>query len=321
MNSVYFRIIFVFIDLVLPLVTGYYLKKTGHMHDKNCNLMMKINVVGLCTFLTFLSFWALHLSKQLLWLPVLGILFTILPGILGAATFARSFSDYLERGAYIVSCMLSNLGVLAGLSAFILYGEAGYAYVQLVATPQNMLLVILCFPIAQYYAAKQQATEAKTRIKLSFREMFLTKNQIPLLGMLAGILLQLNGVARPAILETVFKNMVHFGAWFALLPVGYLIDFGRASEYYHRVLSQLFLRFFILPVFFYFLMNNFFTDQVLLGTILLCAAAPTGINAVIAAQMYSLKVDLTIASFLTSTAVYIILFPLFFVYVATKGSL
>jgi len=259
------------------------------------------------------------LSLQLLWLPVLGVLFTIVPGILGGLAFARSFADYLERGAYVISCMLSNLGVLAGLSAFIIYGEAGYAYVQLIATLQNMLLVIICFPLAQYYAAKHMSQTTKQKIKLSFRAMFLTNKQIPVLGMLVGILLQVYGVARPPVLGLVFQNMVHFGAWFALVPVGYLIDFGNARDYYRSVGSQLLLRFIIMPILFYLLMKNFLTNQVLLGTVLLCAAAPTGINAVISAQLFNLNVDLTIASFLSSTAVYITIFPLFLVYVTRGG--
>jgi len=321
MNSIYLRIIFVFTDLVLPLVVGYYLKKKGLMSNNGCNLMMKINIMVMCTFLTFLSFWVLHLSWQLLWLPVLGILFTVVPGFLGRLIFARHYADYLERGAYLVSCMLSNIGILGGLSAFILYGEVGYAYVQLISTPQNMLMVILCFPLAQYYAAKQTAQLQKTKINLSFRAMFLTKNQIPILGMLAGIVLQLNGVARPYIVELAFKSLVHFGAWFALVPVGYLIDFGKAREYYYRAWDLLALRFLIMPVLFYMFMKNIFNDQILLGTILLCSMAPTGINAVVTAKIYDLKVDLAVASFLLSTTVYIVIFPLFFIFVASGGKL
>jgi len=57
MNPIYLRIIFVFVDLVMPLLVGYYLKKKGIMHKADCNLMMKINIMVMSTFLTFLSFW------------------------------------------------------------------------------------------------------------------------------------------------------------------------------------------------------------------------------------------------------------------------
>ena len=321
MKAVYLRIVFVFTDLVLPLVVGYVCKQKGWLGTQACNILIKLNIVFLCTLLSFFSFWVLPLSWQLLWLPLLGILFTVVPGFLGWLIFSRRFTNYLEKGSYVVSCLLSNIGTLGGLCAFILYGEVAYAYVQLIATLQNMLLVILCFPIAQYYAAKQTAKLAKTTLHLSFKEMFLTWNQVPVLGMVAGILLQLGGVTRPQSLEFVFKNLVHIGAWIALLPVGYLVDFGRAKEYYHRVLDMLLLRFVIVPSLFYIFMKNLFTDQILLGTLLIVSAAPAAINSVLTAKLYELQVDLSIASFLLTTAVYVlVLFPAFFFYVAGGGS-
>lgn len=320
MNSAYLRIVFVFTDLVLPLVVGYCLKKKGWMGSTACNVLIKINVVVLCTVLSFCSFWVLPLSLQLLWLPLLGILFTVVPGVLGWLTFARRFSNFLEKGAYVISCMLSNIGTLGGLCAFIMFGEVAYAYIQLIATFQNMLLVIMCFPIAQYYAAKQTAKQEKTHIRLSFREMFLTWNQTPVLAMVAGILLQACGIARPPALELVFKNLVHIGAWVALLPVGYLVDFSRARAYYSKVLDLLLLRFVIVPGVFYLCMRSLFSDQVLLGTLLLAAAAPTAINSVLTAKLFNLQVDLTVASFLLTTAVYVLLlFPVFFFYVESGG--
>ena len=320
MNPTYLRIIFVFTDIILPLVTGYYLKRKNLMSGDMCNLLIRINIVVFCTILTLLSFWVLPLSPQLLWLPLLGILFTIVPGFIGWAFFARRFKDYLQRGAYVVSALLSNIGAVAGLCSFIVYGEIGYAYVQLVATFQNMLLVILCFPLAQYYFAKETATLRQTKLKLSFREMFLTINQVPVLGMAAGILLQLSGVDRPLFLGTVSQSLVHLVAWISMVPVGYLIDFGQARSYYGRVLDMIPLRFVIVPGLFYLCMKNVFTDQVLLGTLIITAAAPGAVNSVVTARLYKLDVDLTIACFLLTMVVFVlVVFPVFFFYVAGGG--
>ena len=320
MNSTYLRIIFVFTDIILPLVTGYYLKQKKIMSGEVCNLLIRINIVIFCTILTLLSFWVLPLSSQLLWLPLLGVLFTIVPGFIGWALFARRFKSYLQQGAYVVSALLSNIGAVAGLCAFIVYGEIGYAYVQLVATFQNMLLVILCFPLAQYYFAKETASLQQTRLHLSFREMFLTLNQVPVLGMAAGILFQLAGIARPPVLGTVSQILVHLVAWISMVPVGYLIDFGQARTYYRRVWDMVPLRFIIVPGLFYFCMKNIFTDQVLLGTLIITAAAPGAVNSVVTARLYKLDVDLTIAAFLLTMVVFVlVVFPAFFFYVAGGG--
>ena len=84
----------------------------------------------------------------------------------------------------------------------------------------------------------------------------------------------------------------------------------------------LWLRFVIVPVLFYLLFKLLFTDQVLLGSLLLMAATPAAINSVITAQLYKLNVDITIASFLLTTVVFVlVVFPLFFFYIHFGGRL
>jgi len=316
------RIALVFTDILLPLAAGYFLKVHTLMPQKFCDWLIRFNVIVMVTVLTLMSFWVLPLSAQLLWLPLIGVLITAIPGIIGAKLFAGSFTNYLDKGAYVISAMLSNIGTIGGLCAFIMYGEKGFAYVQLVAAPQNILMVAAAFPIAKYFYEKHKASEKQAKLQLSFREMFITWNQIGILGMVAGILLQVFGIERPPVLGVLFHNLVHILAWVSLLPVGYLIDFSRAGQYYRKVTSMLWLRFVIVPVIFYAGFKLLFTDQVLLGSLLIMSATPAAINSVLTAQLYKLNVDLTIASFLLTTIVFVlVVFPLFFFYIYFGGRL
>lgn len=307
------RLGLVFVDIVLPLLTGYLLKTHNIISRQTCGRLIQFNVVVFCTFINFISFWGLKLSASLLLLPLASILLTVVPGLIGYLFFADAFRDELDRGAYIISSMLSNIGTLSGLSAFILFGEPGFAYVQLVAAPQNCLMVAVCFPLARFFVARHDAQLAGTRLRLSVREMFFTINQIALLGMLGGVLLQSLDIPRPDILGTVFHYMVHILAWVSLLPVGYLIDLGSAGKYYGSVRNILFQRFLLVPVLFYLPFRAAFRDPVVFGSAMVCAFSPAAINAVITAQLYKLNVDLTIAGFLLTTVVYVLaVFPLLF---------
>ena len=320
MNAEQLRILYIFTDLVLPLALGYYLHQKHIISDKTNNFLIRFNIIIIYTTLSLLSFWVLPLSPQLLWLPVFGILYAIIPGGLSLMTFARRYPDYLDRGAYVMSAMLSNIGTLGGLCGFILYSEIGFAYVQLVATFQNMLLVVLCFPLAQYYYARHMATQAHTRLHLSLRDMLFTWNQLAVLGMAAGMLLRTAGIERPPVLGTLFQSLVHIGAWTSLLPVGYLMDFRRARAYYRRILDLLALRFIIIPAIIYALIKPLFTDQIILGTLMIIAATPTAINAVVTSRLYKLNVDLAVAAFLLTTTVFLFLvFPLLFFYIQGGG--
>ena len=52
------------------------------------------------------------------------------------------------------------------------------------------------------------------------------------------------------------------------------------------------------------------------------AITPTAINAVITARLFKLNVDLTIAAFILTTVIYLlVVFPLFFFYITSGNTL
>ncbi|WP_314763277.1 transporter [uncultured Selenomonas sp.] len=319
MDEKLFRILYVFTDLATPLLAGYIAYQRGRISDALCNALIRFNIIVMATLLAVLSFWVMPLSKSLLWLPLFSALFMLVPGSIAYLTFARRHKDALSRGAYYMSAMLTNIGTIAGLSAFILYDEVGFAYVQIVSSFQVGLLVLVCFPLAAMFRA--QGAKEGTRVHLSLRELFLTPNQVPVLGLIAGLALNVYGVERPAVFGTAFQALVHIGAWTALFPVGCLVDFSRALPYIKKTADLIPLRFLLTPLIFFGLCRLLFADSVLIGSVLLIAAAPTAINAVLTARLYKLNVDLTVASFLVTTVIYLLLFyPLFFLYVTHGGN-
>ena len=306
------RIIFLVTDLIMPLIVGYFLHREKILSDKAANFIIKFNVIAVYTLLTLLSFWVLPITLELLWLVPFGMFYVLLPGAIGAI-FARRHKNLLNRGAYMMSAMLSNIGTLGGVCAFILYNETGFAYTQIIGSCQNILVVLVCFPLAQYYHSKHIEAAHEETEPISFRKLFLTWNQLSLVGIAAGIILNLNGIERPEILSDLFQGLVHFGAWAAMLPVGYLINFSHAKYYFSRVWDLSILRFVIMPAVIYFLSRQIFTDKILLDTLFVCAMSPTAINAVLASRLYKLHVDLAVTSFLMTTAMFLlIIFPAFF---------
>lgn len=312
MDNDSFRIIYIATDLIMPLMVGYFLNQKHILSDNAANRLIRFNVVGVYTVLTLLSFWVLPISHELVMLIPYGMLYVLVPGIIGALTFARRHINLLNRGAYIMSAMLSNIGTLGGVCAFILYREAGFAYSQIIGTCQNILLVLVCFPLAQYFRSKHTAASSESIRRVSLREMFLSWNQLSLLGIVVGVALNLNSVPRPEVLGIIFQGLVHFGAWTALLPVGYLINFSHARYYYSRVWDLSILRFVVMPSFIWLTSQILFSDPILIDTLLICSMAPTAINAVLASRLYKLNVNLAITSFIMTTGLFLFLiFPAF----------
>lgn len=313
MDNTNLRLIFVLTDLIAPLAVGYYLHQRSLVSGEAINKLIRFNVVCIYTILSLLSFWGLPISGNLITVPIFGFLLVLIPGAIGTLFFVRNFSSWLDRGAYIASTMLANLGTLGGVCAFILYDEQGFAYTQLIGTCQNVLLVLVIFPMAQYCYMKHTHTIRKTNRLRSFCDMFFSLNQMSLVGMAAGLLLNAFGVARPAALAPIFQSLVHIGAWIAMLPVGFLIDFHQVRRYAHKVRSLTALRFIITPVVFGILIYLFVDDPVVQGTLLICAFCPTAINAVLTSRLYNLTTDLAVSSFVITTGAFLLaIFPALF---------
>lgn len=314
MDTQTLRLLFVVTDLIAPLIVGYALKKRHLITQRTNDRLIKLNIWIINTLLALLSFWVLPLTWSLLLLPLFGFYLVLFPGAIGYVLFARRLENYLDRGAYVASAMLANLGTLGGVCAFILYNEQGFAYTQLIGAFQLMLLCLIVFPYARFCQVKAAGrTPEHHRPLQNLRDMFLTPNQLCLVGMVIGFALNASGIERPAALGPVFQSLVHIGAWSAMLPVGFLLSFGAARRNLSRIKSLTFLRFLLMPVATYFIAKPIVADPVLRHTIIILSCCPTAINAVLAARLYKLNVDLAATSFLVTTAAYlVIIFPVLF---------
>ena len=111
---------------------------------------------------------------------------------------------------------------------------------------------------------------------------------------------------------THFNASVHLGAWFGILPVGYLLNFKAARLYKYLALTIVPVRFLIIPVL-SFITASLFTDNALLiSVITLIGMCPIGINSVVVTQLYKLNTSIAEAIFLITTIIFIfIAYPIF----------
>lgn len=313
MDEAQLRFFFVFTDLIAPLVVGYLCRRFNVISDKFCNKLIKINIRIIVSILSFLSFWTLKISLDLLWLPIFGILACVVPGVIAKFTFSSSYKNLNDRGAYMMASMLSNIGTLSGLCAFIVYGIQGFAYLQIVAMFQTLFTLCVCFPLANYYHNKAISRTRKHNAQISIRALLFNLNQLPVLAMIIGFILAINDVNRPQICYDIFNSLVHIGAWAGLLPVGYITKFDKAKYFLRKTIDIAVVKFIVLPIIAYFVVINLFDDPVLIGSMIIAFSAPTAINAVLACSIYKLNVNIAISSFISTTIIFLfIIFPLYF---------
>ena len=314
MNEINARLIYLGTDLILPLIVGYLLYQRHLLSDAAVNRLIRINVVVFFTLLSLFSFWALPLTHDLLMLPLFFAFIILFPGFLSWRFLGRRFHSPIDRGTHLISALLSNIGTLGGICAYIIYGERGFAYAQIGGACQNLALVLLAFPIAQYFYLLHKAHGRAPRLEgRGFLGLLVSWNQLSILGMAAGLLLNGAGIARPPVLSDAFSYIIHVSAWFAMLPVGSLINFRRARHFIYLILDMIALRFLVVPLVTFAAARLLISDPIVQNALVIFASVPAAINATLTARLYRLNVDYTIAVFLVTTVLYLtVLFPVIF---------
>ena len=186
MNDTLLRIALLLIDTIIPISLGYILHKKGIVTQEGTKKVITFNVRVVFTVLAVISFWSLHIGPAIFWVPVIALVITFLPYFIMMAATKKN-PDPRERGALVTAGMLGNTGTLGGLVCYLLLGPAAFAYVQIVAVIQNVLLITFNFPVAQKFHDMAVAGEGKAPMKKrSFAELFFTWNQVALIGMIVG---------------------------------------------------------------------------------------------------------------------------------------
>ena len=304
------KLAYFIIDLLLPLTIGYVLRGKQQFSEDFFDKMISYNILLLYPVLSILSFWVLPLTWELMWLPVFGGLLCFIPGGIAYLISRNKYDSPLDTGSYILSAMLSNIGTVGGLCAFILYGETGFAYTQLVGLMQTAVLFLVCYPLAQYYYSREQGAE---KSKISIGTLLCNRNQLPVVGIIVGLMLYCFHVPRPELLGELFNPLVHLAAWTALIPVGHVTDFSALKKYYSSTFDLVPIKFIITPLLSYIIAKIVFNDSIIVNTIVILASTPTAINAVITAKIHNLNVHIATASFVVTTVLFLLLiYPMLF---------
>ncbi len=287
-------------DLIAPLGVGYLLRRTA-LARRNFDHMIEGSFVVLFPLLAIFSFWVLTVDWKLAWLPVFGVLLHIVPGVFSLGFSRRQCFNRADCGSFILAGMLSNLLTLGGISVFLLYGEQGFAYVQLTVLFQNVILFLFCFPLARYYALDSSAGT------VSWAAVLFSRNQLTVVGMAVGLLLQYSGLPRPDFCRDLANGLLHLSAWMTLLPVGHSLDFTEIRQHWVAAAVIAVIKFVLTPLCIYGVASLVIHDPLMLHSLLILAAAPTAINAVLVVRLHDLNIHLVMAAFVFTTTVYLLL--------------
>lgn len=297
------KLLFFVLDMIIPLIVGYSMRRAARFQPSLFDRMMDVGIVGVEPILACLSFWIIPLEIQLVWLPILGIIMVVIPGIFAFLQANRKYKEPLDKGGFILGAMLPNRGVIGMLTVFAIYGETGYALVQIITITNLLVLQLFCFPLAEHYYQSHYKQEKKHTPILS---LFLNRRQLPLLGIMLGVGLNLSGVYRPVVLGETFPYLVHISAWLFVIPVGYSLVFHELQNHWKNSLDVLWIKFLATPILMYLIIKPMNLGEIATDVLLILSFAPTAINAVVTARLFRLNVHVPMTAFMLTTFFYLL---------------
>ena len=284
-------------------------------------LRQTLQKIGLLIFMP-ISFigavWVVSFSDlRVIWLPVVGTVALLAGGILGlVAAFILRMSRE-QRGIMYCCGSFTNIGAIGGLVCFMFLGEEGFALVALYKMFEEMSYYTIGFPIARYYGAGEIA-----QASLAQRSWNVIKDPFVATAFSAfciGVALNLSGVARPYFFQLITAFSVPIGTVILIFSIGLGMRFSRVGQHLGKCSVVAVIKFLIVPAIACSLALYLGLHGVAGGlpfqVVLILSSMPVAFNALVAASIFDLDLELANSLWLVSTCLLIIMLPWLFVLV------
>lgn len=258
---------------LVPLLGGWWLHRCGRFTERHAKSAMRFAVRWLSPIVMGLSFWRLELTDpQVIVLPVLGCviaLSTLLPAW-GYARAARLSGP--ETGAFLVCGVFSNQGYFGAVVAFALFGELAYTLSMLYLIYFSPCFYLLGFTIAKRCGHRPPPPSAQDSWGDELRFS-------PFLGLCVGLGLNLAGVERPAVCESINQLLIPLGTIIHLGAIGSQLRFEPLGRWLGPCLAMGAIKFWYTPLVAWGLVSLFDVRDLPRFVVLCLSSTPVAISA------------------------------------------
>ena len=315
------QIISMLLMIIISLTIGYIIKTLHSMKkirlpypiESIRKFLQRLTLIGFIPVTVTTSVWIAPIRNlQIIALPFIG-LFALASGSLIALLFVKPLKlDRKQKAVYFISGGFSNLGSLGALISFMLLGEAGFALVSFYIFLERIWYFGVGFPYAKSHSMDDGE---KDSFKIIFKRMFVDPFVLTtLLSMLAGILLNLSGLHRPDVFESINSILVPLGSVFILISIGMGMRLSAVKNYIKHGLIMIIIKALIIPVIVVslsiFLGMGQMAGGLPLKVILILSSMPIGFTALVPPSIYDLDLDMANSCWLISNSALLIIIPL-----------
>lgn len=316
MEKLYFSLALI----LMALFSGYLLQRilfTGKIQLKIeiAVLRKTLQKIGLLFFMPISFFGAVWVVSfddlRVAFLPIIGVIALLAGGGLGLAfaTFLRVPDK--QKGVLYCCGSFTNIGAIGGLVCFMFLGEAGFALVALYKMFEEITYYTIGFPIARFYGGSNLAQgNFIQRILGVIKDPFVAT---VLSAFFLGLTLNLAGIYRPVLIEKITALSVPIGTFVLIFSIGLGMRFTRVADHLLKCAVVSIIKFICIPIIAcsiaYYLGLQNISGGLPFKVVIILSSMPVAFNALVAASIFDLDLDLANSLWLVSTGLLVIILP------------
>jgi len=215
--------------LVVGLVSGFLASSRFGLPEHLAKKIMTIVLVCFNWLIALLVIWSMQLSRQLIWLPIVGVVLMLAITALSAGIFYFLEPDRRSRLTLILAGGLSNTGYTGGaFVCYALFGMTGLALANIYLLLCLPIFYLVYLPLLKVRELRKE--DRNFRLKLNF---LLDFRMLAIPAIIAAIILNLINVKSPAFIAKfhIIDILVYIASSLSFFAIGLRVKLSRLKDY------------------------------------------------------------------------------------------
>jgi predicted permease len=239
------RLVSMLAVLVVGLVSGYLAGSRFGLSEHFAKKIMTIVLVCFNWLIALLVIWPMHLSRQLIWLPIVGVVLMLASTALSAGIFYFLEPDRRSRLTLILAGGLSNTGYTGGaFVCYVLFGMAGLAMANIYLLLSVPAFYLIYLPLLKVRELRKE--DRNTALKLDF---LLDFRMLAIPAIIAAIILNLTNVKPPGFIAKlhIIDILVYIASSLSFFAIGLRVKLSRLKNYINLYFPVVAVKFILTP--------------------------------------------------------------------------
>jgi predicted permease len=310
------RLVSMLAVLVVGLVSGFLASNRFGLPEHLAKKIMTIVLVCFNWLIALLVIWPMHLSRQLIWLPIAGVILMLTSTAFSAGIFYFLEPDQRSRLTLILAGGLSNTGYTGGaFVCYALFGMAGLAMANIYLLLCWPIFYLIYLPLLKVRELRKE--DRNTKLKLDF---LLDFRMLATPAIIAAIILNLTNVKSPAFIARfhIIDILVYIASSLSFFSIGLRVKLSRLKNYINLYFPVAAVKFILTPavalsIIALLALTGQNLDGLVQKVIIVLSAAPSAVLMVTMSNVFDLDGPLASALWVVTMVMFVVIVvPLLF---------